>query len=116
MTEENEEATRSLIIEYLVAHTQCVGCGHHYTHADVEIHDHRGNVWLAAVTCRHCGLQGLVMASVRAKDVREMAQAADDSDQDRAGLQRLGAISGDEVLDFHCFLEQFRGDMKQLLE
>jgi len=116
MTEENEGAIRSLIIRYLVAHTQCVGCGRRYTHADVEIHDHRGDVWLAAVTCRHCGLQGLVMASVRAKDVREMADAADAGDQDWAGLPRLGPISGDEVLDFHCFLDRFRGDMKQLLQ
>jgi len=116
MTEENEEAIRSLIIGYLVAHTQCVGCGQHYARGDVAIHDHRGDVWLAAVTCRHCGLQGLVMASVRAKDVQQLAQTADAAEQDWAALQRLGPISSDEVLDFHCFLEQYRGDLKQLLE
>ncbi|MBM4431407.1 MAG: hypothetical protein FJ026_13845 [Chloroflexi bacterium] len=115
MAEENEEAIRSLIVQYLVHHTQCVACGRSYTTADVEIHDHRGDVWLAAVTCRHCGLQGLVMASVRTKDVRALTDGASTIDQEAAVLQRLGPISADEVLDFHRFLERFRGDMKELL-
>jgi len=113
--DENESSIHSLIVRYLVAHTQCSGCGQRYTSRDVRIHDHRGDVWLASVTCRNCGLQGLVMAAIATRDAEQLQPVDDSEVEEVAGLE-MGPISGEEILDFHCFVEQFDGDMHQLLE
>lgn len=114
--DENERSIHSLIIRYLVAHTQCSGCGRRYAPRDVRIYDHRGDIWLASVTCRHCGLQGLVMAAIGEKDAQEIEAITDPDAEDLAAFEEMGPISSDEVLDFHCFVEQFDGDLRQLLE
>jgi len=114
--DENERSIHSLIIRYLVAHTQCSGCGRRYAPRDVHIYDHRGDIWLASVTCRHCGLQGLVMAAIAAKDTQGIEAVTDLDAEDQAAFEEMGPISSDEVLDFYCFVEQFNGDMRQLVE
>jgi len=111
---ENERSIRALIIRYLVAHTQCSGCGRRYEPGDVQIHDHRGDVWLASVTCSHCGLQGLVMAAIRAKDAQEIEPISESEAEEWAVFEQMGPINSDEVLDFHRFLQDFRGDPAQL--
>lgn len=114
-----ERSIERLIVRYLVAHTQCSGCGRRYSPKDVHVHDHRGDIWLASVTCRHCGLQGLVMAAVGARDVEdvEAVEAVSSAEADDSlDVEALGSISADEVLDFHCLVQGFDGDMWQLLE
>jgi len=114
--DEDERSIHSLIIRYLVAHTKCSGCDRGYTAQDVRIYDHRGDIWLASVTCKHCGLQGLIMAAITTKDAQDVAAVIDPETEDLAVFEQMGAISGDEVLDFHCFVEHFQGDIRQLLE
>lgn len=117
--DEMERSIERLIVRYLVAHTQCSGCGRRYAAKDVHVHDHRGDIWLASVTCRHCGLQGLVMAAVGARDVEdvEAVEAVSGAEgDDQLDVEALGSISVDEVLDFHCLVEGFDGDMWELLE
>lgn len=114
MTDDNNPPIHSMIIRYLVSHTQCSGCGQRYDAEDVRIHDHRGHIWLASVTCRECGLQGLVMAAVKTEETRA-ADSKPDAEE-WAVLKKMGPISTDEVLDFHSFLQEFQGDMALLLE
>lgn len=114
--EDNERSIRSLIVRYLIAHTQCNGCGHRYAPRDVRIYRRRGDVWLASVTCRHCGLQGLIMAAIATDELEEVDQAvADLAEQADEAVEDLGPILGDEILDLHVFLEAFDGDMVELL-
>ncbi len=113
--EENERSIRSLIVQYLVAHTQCSGCGRRYSAGDVHLRHRRGDVWLASVVCRHCGLQGLIMAAISADYGTESASPADAEMDERAILHELGPIDLDEVLDFHRLLSGFGGDMLELL-
>jgi hypothetical protein len=105
---------QALVIQYLLAHTQCSGCGRHYGPDDMRIRARRGDVWLAAVTCGHCGLQGLIMAAIKTGDAHELGLAPEDA-AEQVSFQQREPISMDEVLDWHCFLEQFHGDMRQLL-
>ena len=112
--DESERLVQSLIIRYLLGHTQCSGCGRRYNAGDVRIHDHRGDVWLALVTCSHCGLQGLIMAAVRTRDSQEMEPALELDAEECSAFQQMESITSDEVLDFHRFLEEFRGDVHQL--
>ena len=112
---DSDSSIHSLIIKYLVAHTQCSGCGHRYRPEDVRVRDRRGHIWLASVTCRHCDLQRLIMAAIETKQIEASETSLDADAEERAAFQEMGPIDTDEVLDFHCFLEEFSGDMVQLL-
>ena len=114
--DDNERSIRSLIVKYLVAHTQCSGCGHRYEPQDVRIQERRGEVWVAAVTCSHCGLQGLIMAAIRAKDAQDGEDNLELEAEEKAALLELGPITSDQVLDFHRWLQDFGGDMSEFLE
>jgi len=113
--ENGDRSIQSLIIRYLIARTQCSVCGRRYDPKDVHIHDHRGDIWLASVTCKHCGLQGLIMAVISTEDAQQVEAIFELSAEEWAAFQKMGPISSDEVLNFHCFLEEFNGDMIQLL-
>jgi hypothetical protein len=109
--EEREPNTHSLIIQYLVAHTRCSGCGQHYQAEDVHVHSHRGQVWLASLTCHQCGLRAMVMAALQPEGAPPEYDA-----HEQDSWQASDPISGDEVLDLHRCLEGFGGDMRDLLK
>lgn len=114
--DENERSIHSMIIRYLVAHTQCSGCGRRYAPEDVYLRHRRGDVWLASVICRHCGLQSLIMAAISASHAEEVGAAVSpEVEGERAALQKLGPISSDELLDFHRFIQEFGGDARKLM-
>lgn len=115
MKDEAEKSMHSLIIRYLVAHTQCSGCGRRYAPEDVHLRHRRGDIWLASVVCKHCGLQGLIMAAVSASHAEEIEAVTDRDAEERAAMQEMGPISSDDVLDFHRLLEEFSGDMRKLM-
>jgi len=112
--DERDPRIESLVIRYLIAHTQCSGCGQHYEPEDVHVHSHRGQVWLASLTCRQCGLKAMVMAALQLQDSRSESQAVEQDTQEIATIRELGPISGEEILDVHRFLDSFRGDMHGL--
>ncbi len=114
--EDNERSIRALIVRYLIAHTQCSGCGRRYAPRDVRIYRRRGDMWLASVTCRHCGLQGLIMAAIATDELEEVSEAvAELGREDAEAAEDLGPILGDEILDLHRFLKEFDGSMVELL-
>jgi len=112
--DEEDGLLQSLVIQYLLAHTQCSGCGRSFEADDLRIRARRGAVWLAAVTCGHCGMQGLIMAAIKTRDARDSEPAPEMGEGEPPGARRQEPISADEVLDWHCFLEQFHGDVRQL--
>ena len=113
---ENDASMDSYIIDYLVAHIQCTNCGQRFDTEDVRIYEHRGHVWLASMTCKHCGRRGLLVATLRTKSIAHAAEVSAQADmQEMTVLERKGPISSDEVLDFHRFLSDFRGDVSELL-
>ncbi|MGQ9493854.1 MAG: hypothetical protein ACUVR2_08840 [Anaerolineae bacterium] len=114
--DEEERAIQALIIRYVVAHTQCSGCGRRYKPSDVQIHERRGDVWLASVTCSACGLQGLIMAAIRSREAQELSKLLEAESDEWAELSNVAPITADEVLDFHRFLRDFDGDIKELFQ
>ncbi|MGC8786689.1 MAG: hypothetical protein ACP5Q1_04615 [Anaerolineae bacterium] len=113
--DEEERAIQAMLIRYLVAHTQCSGCGRRYKPSDVQIHERHGDVWLASVTCSACGLRGLIMAAIRSSETEELEPVLEDDAEEWAALQEIKPISDDDVLDFHHFIQNFDGDMEELL-
>jgi len=112
---ENEKAIHSLIVDYLVAHTQCGGCGQQYAAEDVRVRRRRDDLWLASMVCRHCGLHRLVMATVNSGQPQSMGRSADVGSEERDVPVQLGPVSDDDVLDLHQFLQDFHGDMLEFL-
>jgi len=112
---EEDGSLESLVIQYLLAHTQCSGCGRSFGPDDMRIRARRGQVWLAAVTCSHCGLQGLIMAALKTSDAHGSESDLQAGAGEPAAPSQPEPIDSDEVLDWHCFLEQFHGDVYQLL-
>jgi len=112
--DDRDPRIESLVIRYLITHTQCSGCGQHYEPEDVHVHSHRGQVWLASLTCRQCGLKAMVMAALQLQGSGAESQAAERDTQEIASLQERGPISSDEILDVHRFLDEFCGDMQSL--
>jgi hypothetical protein len=55
------------------------------------------------------------MAAVSASHAEEIEAAADQDAEEQAAMQEMEPISSDEVLDFYRFLEEFSGDMRQLV-
>jgi hypothetical protein len=110
-----EPSLEAMVIQYLLAHTQCSKCGRHYEREDVQIRDRRGDIWLAFLTCGHCGLRNLVMATFRTRGLsRDATETAADPDE-VVEFERFGPIAAEDVLDLHCFLRDFDGDLRQLL-
>lgn len=112
--DEEDGLLQSLVIQYLLAHTQCSACGRSFEADDLRIRAHRGGVWLTAVTCSHCGQQGLIMAAIKTRDARDPQSALEAGEGESAGARAPEPITADEVLDWHCFLDQFHGDVHQL--
>jgi len=113
--DEEDGSLQGLVIQYLLAHTQCSGCGRSFGPNDLRIRARRGRVWLAAVTCSHCGLQGLIMAAIKTSGVSDSGPALEEDAGEEGTRGRQEPISSDELLDWHCFLDKFHGDMYQLL-
>ncbi len=113
--DERDQSVQSLIVQYVVAHMQCSGCGRRYEPVDVHVHNHRGHIWLASLACRHCGLRGVLVATVQAQDAKETATALEYDAEEWVAFQEMGPISDDEMLEFHRFLTGFDGDVMNLL-
>jgi len=114
--DEEDGLLQALVIQYLLAHTQCSGCGRSFEPDDLRIRARRGGVWLAAVTCSHCGLQGLIMAAIKTREAHPAEPAPETGEGEPASSLRQEPITVDEVLDWHDFLERFHGDVHQLFE
>ncbi len=110
-----EPSTHAWMIHYLVTHTQCSGCGQRYDASDVHIEHHRGEIWLAAVTCRRCGLEGLIVAALSQASAEQSGVTRARSESS-ASIGAMGPISAEEILQLHLFLQSFRGDMLALLK
>jgi len=107
------DSGRPLFIKHLIATIQCANCGAQYSLDDIHVLGHRGDLWVSAVVCRHCGTQGLIFAMV--KDDEETAEVITDVDPEEMEVFRnLPEISMNEVLDMHLFLRDFDGDFSSL--
>jgi hypothetical protein len=112
---EDDKTIQLLIVDYLVTHVHCGGCGHPYTVEDLQVRRRGGDLWLATMVCRRCGLQRLVVAAVNPGYAKGMGQASDTGSEEEHAVAVGEPISSEDVLDLHRFLKDFDGDVLQLL-
>jgi hypothetical protein len=108
-----EPEGESPLIQYLVATVGCAVCGESYGAEDIDVLDHRGDAWIIMLACPHCGTRGLVLAMVADRGRPQIIGEVSEADAEE--LDELPPISGDDVLDWHKFLQNYDGDLNSLL-
>jgi hypothetical protein len=101
-------------VKQLLQNIKCVVCSEPYDEGDVTIIGQQEELWMLMVSCHHCGTQGIILAMVKEDEQIELLTDLTAEELDR--VQALPAISGDDVLDVHCFLRDFDGDFAKLFE
>jgi hypothetical protein len=111
-SDENQEKRE--LIKHLVASIPCAVCQHHHEPDNVRIVDHRGEIWIVAVKCVHCGTQGLVFAMIQEGEKPEIVNEL--TSQEWARFRQMPQIGADDVLDVHELLRDFDGDFASLFK
>jgi len=101
-------------VKHLIASIPCAICQHYHEPDDVHIVDHRGEFWVVAVKCNHCGTQGLVFAMIQEGETPEIVSEL--TSQEWARFREMPQIDADDLLDVHEFLRDFDGDFVGLFE
>lgn len=109
----DQEYSGQQFIKSLLANIQCIICQHHYKPSDIRAIEHHDQAWMIAVTCSHCGTQGVILAVV--EEVKE-SEIAELTPEEELAFQQMPSIDADEVLDVHEFLRDFNGDFEELFE
>ena len=105
---------KHLFIKHLVTNIKCAVCQSHYETEDIHIIDHRGELWVMAVTCSQCHTRGLIFAIVR--ETEESESVAELTPEEWIKFREMSQIDADDVLDMHDFLRDFDGDFVNLLQ
>ena len=105
---------RHLFIKHLIANVKCAVCHHQYEPDDIQVIEHHDDLWVLGIICSECRTQGLIFAVVR--EVPADSEPVFESDDEvRADYEVMPVIDTDEVLDMHCLLRAFDGDIFDLL-
>jgi hypothetical protein len=112
--ESDESYNKHELIKHLIASIPCAVCQHHYEPGDVQIVDHRGEIWVMAVKCNHCGTQGLIFAMIKEGEKPEIVSEL--TAREWAKFREMPQIDADDLLDVHEFLRDFEGDFVSLFE
>jgi hypothetical protein len=108
------DAERHLFIRHLITNVKCAVCQHQYQPDDIQVIEDHEDLWVLSVVCSECHTQGLIFAVVR-EVAAEPERQAEAEDESWARYELMPAINQDEVLDMHCLLNQFDGDIFDLL-
>jgi len=99
-------------IKKLMSTTKCSVCGEHYEINNIKVMRHEDDMWFLNVFCPFCRSQALVAAVVK-KD-KSPETTTDLTKAESAKFTRASAISADDILDLHNFLQDFDGDFAKL--
>jgi hypothetical protein len=113
-TTSDESHEKRELVKHLIASIPCAVCQHRYEPDDVRIVEHHGEMWIMAVTCEHCGTQGLVFALIQEGDKPDIVNEL--TSQEWARFREMPQIDADDVLDVHELLRDFDGDLVSLFE
>jgi hypothetical protein len=113
-----------LLIKQLLGQVDCANCGALYHPDDARlVEGHRG-IWILVVHCRSCEVRGIVLVTVGdLDDFEEDEEEFDDEleawlepdEVETAVPAEWPALTANDVLDWHAFLQGFPGDLRDLL-
>jgi hypothetical protein len=108
--DDNEK--RRLVLT-LLARLRCVSCAKPFHAHDFALLEHRSDVWVLGVECRHCGESARVIVALHLG--AEPEPITDLTADERRVADEWPPITGDDVLDVHELLQECNGDLETLL-
>ena len=90
------ELVEENLIKRLMASIKCSVCGQCYEVDDIDVLDHREDLWFLRVICSACHDQCLVAAVIKEGKVSEVITDLTEAELDR--FRDVGELTADEVL------------------
>lgn len=104
-------AMEERMIKKLMTSMKCESCGKHYEVYNIDVLDHREDLWFLRVLCSTCHIRSLVAAVVKESGVNEVVT---DLKEAELGKFRDSVVEADDLLGMHHFLKDFDGDFSRL--
>jgi hypothetical protein len=86
----------------------CSVCGTNHSRSDIRVLGKVDTMWIVRVTCSKC--ETSIKLLVQLEERRVAARPV----KERTGRQLRPAVTADDVIDAHEFLEGFDGDVRAL--
>lgn len=107
-----------------LASFDCAACGRPYGQGHVRLIAQREELFFVDLSCQHCGSQAVAIVTIQVDgetatlEGGELVRARQSHRHGGGDEVAPGGppISVDDVLDVHQALEDFEGDMRQLIE
>ena len=87
----------------------CNVCGSNHSRSDIRVLGKLESAWIVRVTCTRC------QTAFKLLVVMEEERAAVTPVKEEPARPRRPAVTVDEVIDAHDFLERYHGDVRTLL-
>jgi hypothetical protein len=105
--DDNEK--RRLVFK-LIGQLHCLDCGQPYNRDDFSLAHRHDDVWVLSSQCHHCSGRSHVIIFMHVDAAPD--PGLDLTPEEASSVERLPAISTDDVLDVHLFLSEFDGDFE----
>lgn len=100
------------MIKQVVATVTCASCGQRYDPGNIEVIERKDELWFIKVICSSCHVSSYVAAIIREESPPAIITDLNEKELER--FRDLDAISEDDLLGMHSFLESFSGDIPDL--
>jgi|SRR3972149_2850404 len=100
------------LIKKLISSLKCGSCGQNYRENNIDIVEHKDDLWFLQVLCPSCHVRCLVAAIIRENArpqvITDLTPAELEKFRDRPGIR------DEDLLEMHRFLQDFDGDFPGL--
>jgi hypothetical protein len=100
------------LIKKLIASIKCGVCGQYYGEDNIDIIEHRQELWFLRVSCASCHTKCLVAAIIREDKKAQFITDLTEEELDK--FKDADEVRADDVLNMHAFLKNFDGDFSHL--
>ena len=99
-------------IKKLVSTLKCGNCGECYKVNSIKVRGYHNDIWFINASCSACQSQALVAATI--KECKSTKAFTELNQAELTKFAKAGAISAEDILDMHSFLDGFDGDFVRL--
>ena len=96
----------------------CAACGQAYGQGHIQLIAQREELFFVDLTCDHCGSQAVAIVTIQVDGETTRLETGELVRAEDAGTDAAPAgppVSADDVLDVHDLLDDFHGDVHQLI-
>lgn len=101
------------LLKNLQKRMKCPSCGETFRIEEVQFLGYLDGLFLLQMVCSNCGLPASMSIMNTREEIKPPLNFPDLRQKEQK--RELGAITTDEQIEFHNFLEQFDGNFKDIL-